>query len=29
VIRLNVESKGDIALVEEKTKELLDLIRAE
>ncbi|GGF56452.1 phosphomannomutase [Alteromonas lipolytica] len=29
VIRLNVESKGDIALVEEKTQELLDLIRAE
>jgi phosphomannomutase len=29
VIRLNVESKGDIALMEEKTAELLALIRAE
>ena len=29
VIRLNVESKGDIALMEQKTKELLELIRAE
>ncbi|MDM7860678.1 phosphomannomutase CpsG [Alteromonas sp. ASW11-36] len=28
VIRLNVESKGDIALMEEKTAELLALIRA-
>ncbi len=27
LIRLNVESKGNIALMEEKTKELLDLIR--
>lgn len=27
LIRLNVESKGDIELMEEKTKELLDLIR--
>ncbi|MAL71864.1 MAG: phosphomannomutase CpsG, partial [Alteromonas sp.] len=29
VIRLNVESKGDIALMEQKTEELLSLIRAE
>jgi Phosphomannomutase len=29
VIRLNVESKGDISLMEEKTKEVLALIRAE
>jgi len=29
VIRLNVESKGDIPLMEEKTKEVLALIRAE
>ena len=29
VIRLNVESKGNISLMEEKTKEVLDLIRAE
>ena len=29
VIRLNVESKGDIPLMEEKTAELLSLIRAE
>lgn len=29
VIRLNVESKGDIPLMEEKTRELLDDIRAE
>lgn len=29
VIRLNVESKGDIALMEEKTSMLIDLIRAE
>jgi len=29
VIRLNVESKGDIALMEQKTEELLTLIRAE
>lgn len=29
VIRLNVETKGDVALMEQKTKELLDLIRAE
>lgn len=29
VIRLNVESKGDIPLMEEKTEELLALIRAE
>ena len=28
LIRLNVESKGDTALMEEKTKELLDLIRS-
>ena len=28
VIRLNVESKGDIALMEEKTAELLAIIRA-
>ncbi|WJG10960.1 phosphomannomutase CpsG [Aliiglaciecola sp. LCG003] len=28
VIRLNVESRGDIPLMEQKTKELLDLIRA-
>jgi phosphomannomutase len=28
LIRLNVESKGDKALMEEKTKELLDLIRS-
>lgn len=28
IIRLNVESKGDVLLMEEKTKELLDLIRA-
>ncbi len=28
IIRLNVESKGDILLMEEKTKELLDIIRA-
>jgi phosphomannomutase len=27
IIRLNVESRGDIKLMEEKTKELLDLIR--
>lgn len=27
IIRLNVEAKGSIALMEEKTKELLDLIR--
>jgi phosphomannomutase len=27
IIRLNVESKGDILLMEEKTKELLDVIR--
>ena len=29
VIRLNVESKGNIALMEQKTEELLSLIRAE
>jgi len=29
VIRLNVESKCDIALMEQKTEELLSLIRAE
>ena len=29
VIRLNVEGKGDISLMEEKTKEVLALIRAE
>ncbi|PRO69027.1 phosphomannomutase CpsG [Alteromonas gracilis] len=29
VIRLNVESKGDIALMEEKTEELLSIIRDE
>ena len=29
VIRLNVESKGDIPLMEAKTEELLALIRAE
>lgn len=29
VIRLNVKSKGDIPLMEEKTKEVLALIRAE
>ena len=29
VIRLNVESRGDIALMEEKTEELLAAIRAE
>ena len=29
VIRLNVESKGDIPLMEEKTAELLSLIREE
>ena len=29
VIRLNVESKGDIPLMEQKTAELLELIRAE
>mgnify|MGYP001461292638 CR=1 FL=1 len=28
IIRLNVESKGDVLLMEEKTKELLDIIRA-
>lgn len=28
IIRLNVESKGDVILMEEKTKELLDLIRS-
>lgn len=28
IIRLNVESKGDVLLMEEKTKELLDVIRA-
>ncbi len=28
IIRLNVESKGDVVLMEEKTKELLDLIRS-
>ncbi|MFZ2324500.1 MAG: phosphomannomutase [Ignavibacteriaceae bacterium] len=28
IIRLNVESKGNVLLMEEKTKELLDLIRA-
>ena len=27
IIRLNVESKGDVLLMEEKTKELLDIIR--
>ncbi|MGO0309310.1 hypothetical protein ACTL6P_22480 [Endozoicomonas acroporae] len=27
VIRLNVESRGDVALMEEKTSELLSLIR--
>lgn len=29
VIRLNVESRGDVALMESKTKELLNLIRSE
>lgn len=28
IIRLNVESKGDVLLMEEKTKELLDIIQA-
>lgn len=28
IIRLNVESKGDVLLMEEKTKELLELIRS-
>ena len=28
IIRLNVESKGDVLLMEKKTKELLDIIRA-
>ncbi|MBE0551206.1 MAG: phosphomannomutase [Ignavibacterium sp.] len=28
IIRLNVESKGDVLLMEEKTQELLDIIRA-
>ena len=28
IIRLNVESRGDVLLMEEKTKELLDVIRA-
>jgi phosphomannomutase len=28
IIRLNVESKGDVLLMEEKTKELLEIIRA-
>jgi len=28
IIRLNVESKGDVLLMEEKTKDLLDIIRA-
>ncbi len=28
IIRLNVESKGDVLLMEEKTKELLNIIRA-
>ena len=28
IIRLNVESRGDVLLMEEKTKELLDIIRA-
>ena len=28
IIRLNVESKGDVLLMEEKTKKLLDIIRA-
>ena len=27
VVRLNVESKGDILLMEQKTKELLDLLK--
>jgi len=26
VVRLNVESRGDIALMDEKTKEILDLM---